>query len=44
MMQTLWSGTIQFLDIYYGKAENKKTNGNQDACFKDLFKAISQLK
>jgi hypothetical protein len=44
MMQTVWSSTSNFMDVYYGKAENKDPNGDQDACFKDLFEAIGQLK
>lgn len=44
MMQTIWSGTNHFLNVYYGEAKNRDPNGDQDACFKDLFQAISNLK
>jgi hypothetical protein len=42
MMQTVWSGTGQFLDSYYGRKEgdNKNTPVN---CFKAMFDEISKL-
>jgi N-acetyl-beta-hexosaminidase len=42
MVQTVWSGTAQFLDSYYGrrKEDNKNTPVN---CFKAMFDEIAKL-
>jgi hypothetical protein len=44
LIQTIWTGPSSFLDIYYGLKPNTDPNGDQVACFKDLFGAIGNLK
>lgn len=42
MIQTVWSGTGQFLDSYYGRS-NDKGNAAQVDCFKALFEETARL-
>jgi hypothetical protein len=42
MVQTVWSGTGQFLDSYYGRRAEDNEN-NPVACFKALFGEIDKL-
>jgi hypothetical protein len=39
MVQTVWSGTGQFLDSFYGKTIDKETNTDA-GCFKAMFSEI----
>ncbi len=41
MVQTIWSGTDQFLDSYYGRRTDGRTDTSVD-CFKALFTALSE--
>jgi hypothetical protein len=44
MMQTVWSGTDQFIDAFYGKQPaNASGRGNPADGFKALFKRINEL-
>lgn len=43
IMQTVWSGTSSFLDLYYGKREPRDKNMNASICFKTLFDKINEL-
>ena len=44
MMQTVWSGTDQFIDAFYGKQPaNADGRGNPADGFKALFKRIDEL-
>jgi hypothetical protein len=42
MVQTVWSGAGQFLDLYYGRREDKSEN-SPVKCFKALFTEIQSL-
>jgi len=42
MVQTVWSGTGQFLDSYYGRRTGGRTDSSAD-CFKALFDEIEKL-
>jgi hypothetical protein len=45
MIQTVWTGAENFMDYYYGiKEQPGLEQGDQAGCFRDLFKAIDQLK
>ncbi|UGU14588.1 family 20 glycosylhydrolase [Sinomicrobium kalidii] len=43
MVHTIWTGADNFLDLYYGKKENKDEQGDQADCFKVLFDEINKL-
>lgn len=43
MMQTIWTGTGNFLDGYYGRKDLADRRGNQVECFKVLFQEIDKL-
>ena len=43
MIQTIWTNSENFLDLYYGVKTNQDKNGDQVGCFKALFEAISSL-
>jgi hypothetical protein len=42
MVQTVWSGTRQFLDSYYGK-KSEDEKGSDVSCFKALYEEIGKL-
>lgn len=42
MVQTVWSGTRQFLDSYYGKKSDTGT-ASDVSCFKTLFEEIGKM-
>lgn len=45
MIQTIWTGAENFLDYFYGvKPQPGLEQGDQAGCFKDLYKAIAELK
>ena len=44
VMQTIWMGMDDFLDIYYGQKTNEDPNGDQVGTFKYLFDEIGNLK
>jgi len=43
MIQTIWTGNTNFLDLYYGVKKNQDPNGDQAGCFKELFAEIAKL-
>ena len=43
MLQTIWTSTANFLDIYYGLKENRDPRGDQVGCFRELFVEIGKL-
>jgi len=42
MVQTVWSGTGQFLDTYYGRKTEETTNTPAN-CFRSLYDEIQKL-
>jgi hypothetical protein len=43
MVQTIWTNTDNFLDIYYGLKSNEDPNGDQVGTFKTLFDTMDKL-
>ena len=45
MIQTVWTSAENFMDYFYGiKEQPGLEQGDQAGCFRDLFKAIAELK
>lgn len=43
MMQTVWTGAGNYLDMYYGRSEAAERRGNQVECFKRMYEEINKL-
>lgn len=44
LVHTVWTGTENFLDAYYGEKENEDKPDDQVTCFKTLFGAIRRVR